>query len=66
MWSAILEIVATLLKVFADWPKRQSEKARKNYANWRAGAELRKEARARRASMARDVDQLRPPESGPK
>lgn len=59
MWEAILKAVAAVLEIFADWPKRKVDKARRDYANWRAGTGMRKEARANRARLVESVDRLR-------
>jgi hypothetical protein len=66
MIEKILVAFSWIAQIMAEWPKRQADKAQKNYANWRAGYELRKETRARRADLNSSVDKLRPPEGGPK
>ena len=54
------DLFASVAKIIADWPARKAEAARKSYDNWRAGVELRKEIRARRAAQSLDDSSVRP------
>lgn len=49
--TAILEIAGLILKLISEWPQRRVESARKKYANWRAGSELKKEKRKSRTDL---------------
>lgn len=59
MIEGILNIFGSIAKIVADWPQRKLDNAKKKYANWRAGAELRALIRARRAADSLDDSSMR-------
>jgi len=58
MIEKILAALGWIAQIIAEWPKRQADKAQKNYANWRASHALHKDARANRARLIESVDKL--------
>lgn len=51
MLEALLNAIPWVAKIIAEWPQRRKEAARNSWVNWRAGVELRKEIRRRRAAL---------------
>jgi len=58
MMDGILNIVGSIAQIVAEWPERQAKKAKKKYANWRAGFELRKDVRRRRGDLIDSTDRI--------
>lgn len=61
VFEKIVTLLGWIAQTVAGWHQRKTEKAKKDYANWRAGAELRRENRSRRAELLESVDELRTP-----
>lgn len=59
MIEKLISGLSWVAQIFAEWPARQAEKAQKEYANWRASVDLKKERRSRTAGdLVRSIDEL--------
>lgn len=52
MWASIVETLKWILQIIATRRENRLADAKKKYAEWRAGADLKKADRKRRADLA--------------
>lgn len=59
MLKSILGLLPWILRLVVEWKERSLANAKKKYANWRAGDELRREKRKARADLVNSVDDIK-------